>query len=262
MEKIINIDPKHCRRWAYADRSDFEMGDLFKLAQDIRENGQIEPVVVRPTGDKDTLYEVITGSRRFEAARSGDLSLRARVVNLSDGQAFVAQVKENQKEGISDYSKGIFYSRLLEGKKATKAEILSVAQISRTQLDRFLTFKKVPEVIWRSVGNISKVSVRAAQTIFLLSKKGEAFVEALLEISDEIKKGAGSRRIDEMVGEIIQGESGKIDHEASLVLPSGQKIGTWKKNGIQFSKDIPIDQKKLSKALLVFFGKEQTTRAP
>ena len=261
MEKIISLNPKQCRRWSYADRSDFEMGDLYKLAQDIRENGQIDPVLVRPTGEKETPYEIVAGSRRFEACKVGDLPLKARVEELSDSEAFIAQIKENQKEFISDYSKGIFYSKLLEDQKATKAEILRTAQLSRQQLDRYLTFKKVPDVIWRSVGNMSKVSVRAAQTIYLLSQKGESYVEALLEISDEIKKGAGSRRIEQMVEEIVQGEVGKIDHEATLTLPNGQKIGSWKKNGIAFSKDLSIDQKRLSQALIKFFMKEQGTGA-
>ena len=59
---LKELNPKECRRWKYADRSSFEMGDLFLLAEDIRQNGQIEPVIVRPlkeTGDLKWYWTVI-----------------------------------------------------------------------------------------------------------------------------------------------------------------------------------------------------------
>ena len=45
--QIIEVDPKNCIRWEFADRSGFEFGDIFELAQDIAQNGQVEPVILR-----------------------------------------------------------------------------------------------------------------------------------------------------------------------------------------------------------------------
>jgi len=45
--QIIDIDPRDCTRWKFADRSSFEFGDTNILAEDIMRNGQIEPVFVR-----------------------------------------------------------------------------------------------------------------------------------------------------------------------------------------------------------------------
>jgi len=39
------------------------------------------------------------------------------------------------------------------------------------------------------------VTARSAETIYALSKRGESYKKALIEISDEIRKGAGSHRI-------------------------------------------------------------------
>jgi len=42
--EIIEVNPRDCIRWKYADRSLFEYGDTNLLAEDIKRNGQIEPV--------------------------------------------------------------------------------------------------------------------------------------------------------------------------------------------------------------------------
>ena len=39
--EIIEVDPRVCKRWQYADRNSFEFGDTNILAEDIKRNGQI-----------------------------------------------------------------------------------------------------------------------------------------------------------------------------------------------------------------------------
>ena len=45
--EIINISPRDCTRWKYADRSFFEFGDISALTESIKLYGQIEPIYVR-----------------------------------------------------------------------------------------------------------------------------------------------------------------------------------------------------------------------
>lgn len=44
---IVELKPSECTRWKYADRSFFEFGNISELAEDIKTNGQIEPIHVR-----------------------------------------------------------------------------------------------------------------------------------------------------------------------------------------------------------------------
>jgi len=254
---LIDINPKDCRRWQYADRSSFEMGDLFLLAEDIKQNGQIEPIIVRPLKDNSDLkYEVIAGSRRWQACLQHTLPLKAIVRDVDDKEAMVVQVKENEKEGICDYSKGLFFSALLEDGKASQQELLQATGISRRQLDRYLCFKKTPAPIWAAVKVMSKVSVRAANTIYDLSQNGEDYIDALIDISDDIKKGAGSRRIEKMVKELLGSEEDGIDDASYIFLPDGRKLGEWTKTGIKFDAALPLNQEKLSQNLIKFFTKQ------
>jgi len=169
--EIKTINPKDCTGWKHADRAEFEMGNIYLLAQDIKQNGQIEPVIARPSKDKHFKYEIVTGSRRLKACEQAGLALKAIVQDMDDQQAMVAQIKENQKQGICDYSKGICFSSLIEEKTATRKEIIQTTGISRMQFERFLYFEKIPQQIWDAVQIMSKVSARAAETIYTISKK-------------------------------------------------------------------------------------------
>ena len=61
--EIIKIDPRLCTRWKYADRNSFEFGDINLLAEDIKLNGQINPIYVRPIKDDSKFkYEVIVAT--------------------------------------------------------------------------------------------------------------------------------------------------------------------------------------------------------
>ena len=52
--EVITVNPRECTRWPLADRSGFEFGDLHSLAEDIKKNGQIEPILT-PTVFKDLI---------------------------------------------------------------------------------------------------------------------------------------------------------------------------------------------------------------
>jgi ParB family chromosome partitioning protein len=79
-ETIIKIDPKSCICWEYADRQEFEMGDLNKLANDILMNGQLQPIIVREVGEN---YEIIAGQRRWRACKIAGINVKAIVRNLN-----------------------------------------------------------------------------------------------------------------------------------------------------------------------------------
>ena len=60
----------------------------------------------------------------------------------------------------------------------------------------YLAFAKIDQDIWNAVNNMSRVSARAADTISVLSRKSPAHKKAIIEITEDIKKGAGTRRIE------------------------------------------------------------------
>ena len=93
--QIIEINPRDCTRWKYADRSHFEFGNTGSLSEDIKENGQVEPVIVRPLLNSEYKYEIIAGSRRFQACFNAGLMLKAVIRDVSDEER--VQWKNTQK---------------------------------------------------------------------------------------------------------------------------------------------------------------------
>ena len=253
--KVIKVDPRDCTKWEYADRSFFEYGDPNILAEDIKRNGQIEPVSIRLLKEgADFKYEVIAGNRRFQACLAGSIMMKAIIQDVSDYEAAIIQIKENEKVALSDYSRGISFARLKEDQKLTQDQLSDITGYSRSKIQNFLAFAKIDQAIWNAVSNMSKVSARSAETICSIAKRGDVYKKALIEIADEIRKGAGSHRIEKLVDQIVLGEDTKID-EHVIKLQSGQVLAIWKNNKLEFAKNFDIDQQKLSNYIAKYFTK-------
>src|SRR5271154_2961558 len=72
----------------------FEDGALKELADSIRSQGVLSPLLVRPLNERS--FEIVAGARRYRAAQIAEVdSVPVRIVNLTDAQALEAQLIEN-----------------------------------------------------------------------------------------------------------------------------------------------------------------------
>lgn len=141
--KIIKVDPRDCTRWKYADRSSFEFGNVNLLAEDIKRNGQITPVFIRPLKKNDKFnYEVIAGSRRLQACLAADLTMDAILTDVSDSEAVTIQIKENEQLALSEYSKGLFFAKLKANNKFTQEQLAAIIGCSRKKYKACFALKK------------------------------------------------------------------------------------------------------------------------
>jgi ParB/RepB/Spo0J family partition protein len=94
-------------------RKHFEAGKMQELVDSIKEKGIIQPIVVRPKGEK---YEVVCGERRLKAAQEAGLKdIPAIVRKLDDKQALEFQVVENlQREDVHPLEEAEGYETLLK----------------------------------------------------------------------------------------------------------------------------------------------------
>lgn len=90
--EVVELYPDDYMIWDYADRQDFEMGDLNALGADIKKNGQIQPIIVRYTGD---YYEIIAGQRRWQACKLMNIPVQVIITDLSDEEALLVQSSKN-----------------------------------------------------------------------------------------------------------------------------------------------------------------------
>ncbi len=105
-------------------RKEFTEWDLRELAESIKQNGILQPVLVRRTGDG--FFELIVGERRFRAAKMAKLSTLPVIVRTSsdDQSMFLALVENIQRRDLNPMEEARAYSRLMTEFGLTQ-EILS-----------------------------------------------------------------------------------------------------------------------------------------
>ena len=94
-------------------RRTFEPSKLVELAHSLTVHGLIQPITVRPKGER---FEVVAGARRFRAAQIAELAdVPTRILELSDEQSLEIQLIENsQRQDVHPYEEAAGYQRLLD----------------------------------------------------------------------------------------------------------------------------------------------------
>lgn len=247
-EAIVKLSPNEIGNWEYRDRQSFELGDLDELATSIEMKGQAQPIVVVAVDDEfvaqsapSAKYVVIAGFRRWLACKSRDIPIDAIIRRLTFDEAIACVLAENEKEKVSDYSKGMFFFKLLKTEKVNKVTLYERFGMKRSQFNNFLAFAEIDAEFWQAVGDLSMVSARTAACIKLLMQKGEPYKSALFNIVEKIKEGAGERTIHTLVDKELKPVSKKSVVKYNVTrqaFPKGMVLATD-------SKGFRIECKKL-----------------
>jgi ParB family chromosome partitioning protein len=116
---------------------------LEELAQSIRANGVIQPVLVRPRGDR---YEIVAGERRWRAAqRAGLLKVPVNVRQIEDSKLLqVALIENIQRENLNPVEEALAYRRLADELQVSQEAIASAVGKDRATVANYLRLLKLP----------------------------------------------------------------------------------------------------------------------
>ena len=128
----------------YQTRTHISKEELQELADSIKANGVIQPIVVRP--GKDGRYFLITGSRRTEASKlAGKTKIPAIVRHVSDQQAAEMTIVENlQREDLNCYEQAHAFARLSQDFKMTQEDIGQRVGCDRSTVSNYMRLLKLP----------------------------------------------------------------------------------------------------------------------
>jgi ParB family chromosome partitioning protein len=122
-----------------------ELDDIGSLAASIRQQGLLQPLVIRPLGDH---FEIVAGCRRFEALRSlGWKKIPCVVAELSDEEAYVASLTENlQRETLDPVEEAKAYRKYID-EFGWGGETALATRISKSQehVSQRLSLLKLPD---------------------------------------------------------------------------------------------------------------------
>ena len=129
----------------YQTRSEFDQGTLQELADSIKVQGVLQPIVVRP--GKEGRFVLILGERRWRATRlAGKTTIPVIVKRVSSQQAAEMTLVENlQREDLNCIEQAAAFANLSTEFKLTQEEIGARAGVSREKVSNFMRLLTLPE---------------------------------------------------------------------------------------------------------------------
>ncbi|MBA7656559.1 Stage 0 sporulation protein J [subsurface metagenome] len=168
----------------FQPRKSFDNEKINELAQSIKENGLIQPIVVRSDNDK---YEVIVGERRVRAAKRAHLSeIPAVIKDYSEEKLIELALIENiQREDINPIEEGLAYKMILERDRITQEELSKRIGKSRSYIANMLRILELSKIIQDNVSR-GTISVGQAKALLAINNKSEQEDLAKRIISENI----------------------------------------------------------------------------
>lgn len=161
--ELLQIDPRTVRNNPKQPRRHFEEEHLQELAQSIRHDGVLEPVVVRRL--KDGQYELVSGERRVRASVLAQLDLVPAICReVSDGDMLRLGIIENvQREDLNAIELADAYTLLIDEMKCTQDELSEVVGKKRATIANTIRLLQLPDDIQQHVisGELSMGHARA-----------------------------------------------------------------------------------------------------
>src|SRR5438874_5213356 len=141
-ESLGTIETARIRPGRYQPRTRMDEQALAELAQSIRAQGLLQPVVVRPVAGG---YELIAGERRWRAAQMAGLTqIPAVVRDVPDGAALVMALIENiQREDLNPMEQATAVQRLIDEFKMTHERAADAVGRSRSATSNLLRLLKL-----------------------------------------------------------------------------------------------------------------------
>ncbi|MGO2879361.1 MAG: ParB/RepB/Spo0J family partition protein [Halomonas sp.] len=146
-ERLERLPLGQLTRGKYQPRRDIQPEALEELADSIRAQGVMQPIVVRPIGEDR--YEIIAGERRWRAAQLAELDVIPAVIReVSDEVALALALIENiQRENLNAIEEAMALKRLGDEFELTQQQIADAVGKSRTQVANLLRLLALdPEV--------------------------------------------------------------------------------------------------------------------
>ena len=139
-------------------RKKFNQESLEQLSKSIKNNGLVQPIILRKSKKNDD-FELIAGERRLRAARILKLDkIPSIVINVDDKKAFEIGLIENlQRDDLSPVEEAEGYKRLMNEFSYTQEQLSEVVSKSRSHIANLLRILQLPEKVKKYIldGNLS-----------------------------------------------------------------------------------------------------------
>ena len=178
--KISLVDPKRDQ-----PRKHFDKEALEQLADSIRENGLLQPILVREYGD--SRYQIIAGERRFRACKLAGLTeIPAIILERDDKNAAqIALIENIQREDLNPLEEALAYRALAEEYGMTQEELSSKVGKSRSAIANAVRLLDLPDEILTMVAS-RELSAGHARTLLGVKDKDAMILLAQRAVEEDL----------------------------------------------------------------------------
>lgn len=181
----------------FQPRHAFSSESINELAQTLREEGLLQPIIVREDGEE---YEIIAGERRFRAAQSlGWEKIPAIVNNLSDQQtASLALIENLQREDLNPIDEATAYENLMELNSLTQAQLAKDIGKSQSYVANKLRLLRLDPQIQEALASGAITARHGRALLALSSDQQKQALERIL--SDKLNV----KQTEELVAKLLE----------------------------------------------------------
>ena len=246
MEKFEIISITDIQKNPYQPRKEFDREKLHELAQSIKENGVIQPIIVRQSPVIG--YEILAGERRYRASLlAGLTSIPAVVKQLSDQEMMVQSIIENlQRENLNPIEEARAYESLVE-KGFTHAEIADKMGKSRPYISNSIRLLSLPEQILSEVENGKLSQAHARSLVGLNKEQQDYFFQRIIEEDISVRK---------LEALLTEKKQKKIQKKNHFIQNEEEKL----KKLLGLDVEIKLSKKDSGKIIISFSNQEEYSR--
>lgn len=204
---LRQVPVEQLRRGEYQPRVDMRQESLTELADSIRSQGIVQPIVVRPVAaDGVVRYEIIAGERRWRAAQLAELdSVPAIVRDIEDEDAIAMALIENiQRENLNPLEESRALTRLIDEFDLTHAEAATAVGRSRASVTNLLRLQDLSDKV-KSLVEDRSIDMGHARALLAVQDPVQQF-DAARQVA---KKGLSVRATEQLVKSMLAGKPKK-----------------------------------------------------
>ncbi len=205
---LKNLPVEHLQRGQYQPRVDMRQDSLENLAESIKAQGVVQPIVARPISRKDGVqrYEIIAGERRWRAAQMAGLAdIPAVIRDVPDESAIAMALIENiQREDLNPLEEARALDRLIREFDLTHAEAAKAVGRSRASVSNLLRLRDLSDKV-KPMLEGRQIEMGHARALLAISNATQQ-LDAARQV---VKKSLSVRETEKLIRRILDGGSSR-----------------------------------------------------
>lgn len=195
-EGIEDLPLAEVRPNPYQPRKNFDEKKLAELAESIKENGVLQPIIVRRSVGG---YEIIAGERRCRASElAGQATIPAIIRQFDESQMMEVAILENlQREDLTPLEEAQAYEMLQKNLGLTQEEVSKKMGKSRPYITNYLRLLTLPQ---KTKGLLQRGELSMGQARTLLGLKDKDRIDELAK--RVVKEGMPVRKVEALVAKM------------------------------------------------------------